>query len=252
LNYCIRDPECTDKLALGHRGTGSLGLYAAENTLAAYETAWKMGADSIEIDVRTTVDGVLVIMHDSTVDRTTDGSGSVDEMTLAEIKALKIPSLNPLVPVQEVPTFQETLALLKGKTLVDVDVKTADMAQLVQVIEAEGMIEAVYPLIGSVEEGLQARAANPAVALMPKVGTLAEVQAYLDALSPIDIFEIEYEDAAPEVIDYIHGQGIKVHMDPLGLLDFDPQGYQKLLDRGADIIQTDRLEVLVPFVRGLP
>lgn len=248
LNVCVRDPGCTEKMALGHRGTGSLGLWAAENTLVAYGMAWGMGADSIEIDARDTADGVPVIMHDSTVDRTTSGSGAVDEMTLAEIKTLEVHSLNPAVPVQEVPTFEEALAFLGGKTLVDVDIKDADIAQLVTIIEGLGLLDVVYLRIDSVAEGLQARAANPSVAFMAKVGSVAEAQAYLDALSPIDFFEMEFEDAVPELVDFVHGQGIKVHINALGLLDFDPTGYQQLLDRGADIIQTDRLDALVPFL----
>jgi len=253
LAVCVRNPDCADKLALGHRGTGSLGLWAPENTLAAYTMAWEMGADSIEIDVRDTVDGVPVIMHDDTVDRTTSGTGRVDQMTLAQLQALEIRALNPAVPVQRVPTFREALALFRGRNLVDVDIKAADVARLVRIIEEEGMLDAAYLLIGSVSEGLEARGAHPEVSLMPKVSDLGDVQAYLDALSPIDIFEIEAADATPEVIDFIHAQGIRVHMDALGVLEFlDPGYYEDLLARGADIIQTDRLDVLVPLLRGLP
>jgi len=252
LGFCVRDPACTQKLALGHRGTGSLGLWAPENTPAAYTLAWEMGADSIEIDARDTADGVPVIMHDDTVDRTTDGSGRVDEMTLEQIQALRVPSLNPAVPAQRVPTFRETLALLRGKTLVDVDIKTADVPQLVQIIAEEEMLDAAYLLVGSVAEGLEARSANPAVALMPKVSDVEDVQSFLDALSPIDIFEIEVADALPEVIDFIHAQGIKVHMDALGLREFVDAGwYEELLNLGADIIQTDRLDAVVPLLRGM-
>jgi len=253
LGACVRDPACTDKLALGHRGTGSLGLWAPENTPAALALAWEMGADSIEIDARDTADGVPVLMHDDTVDRTTDGTGRVDGMTLAEIQALRVPSLNPAVPAQTVPTFAEALALLRGKTLVDVDIKTAHVPRLVEIIAEQDMLDAAYLLVGSVAEGLEARGADPSVALMPKVSGLADVQAFLAALSPIDIFEIEAADAAPEVIDFIHAQGIKVHMDALGPREFVDTGwYQHLLDLGADILQTDRLEAVVPLLRALP
>lgn len=252
LSVCVRDPDCTSKLAVGHRGTGSLGLWAPENTPAAFTLAWQMGADSIEIDVRDTADGVPVILHDDTVDRTTNGSGRVDQMTLEEVLALRVPSINPAVPEQRVPTFRQTLALLRGKTLVDVDIKSAHVPRLVEIIAEEEMLDAAYLLVGSVAEGLLARGAHPSVALMPKVRTLADVQAFLDALSPIDIFEIDAVDAVPEVIDFIRGQGIKVHIDALGPREFVDTGwYAELLARGADIIQTDRLEALVPLLRGL-
>jgi len=251
LNVCVRDPACTDKMAMGHRGTGSLSLWAPENTLAAFEIAWSMGADSIEIDVRDTMDGVPVVMHDSSVDRTTNGTGEVDEMTLAEIKALLIHAMNPNVTFQEVPTFREAVASLAGKTLVDVDIKSADISQLMQIIEEEGLLDAVYLRIDNIAEGLEARSANPLAALMAKVGSVAEAQSYLDALAPVDFFEIEYENATTDVVDFIHGQGIKVHINALGVRDWIPGGYQELIDRGVDMIQTDRLEECVPFVRGL-
>jgi len=252
LNVCVRDPECSTKLVVGHRGTGSLSLWAPENTLAAYDMAWRMGTDSIEIDPRDTADSVPVIMHDSTVDRTTDGTGNVADMTLEQIKALHISPLNPIVPVQSVPTFAETLALFRGKTLIDIDIKEANVPQLVQIIESEGMLDAAYLLIGGIAEGQEARAQHPSVALMPKVYNEADVQGYIDALSPIDMFEIEYEDATPEVVSLIHSYGIKIHMDALGVYDIlGEAGYDALLARGADVIQTDRLELLVPYLRGL-
>ena len=57
-----------------------------ENTMPAYEHAIEVGADAIEVDVHQTKDGVLVMMHDHTVDRTTNGTGKVSDMTLAEIR----------------------------------------------------------------------------------------------------------------------------------------------------------------------
>lgn len=253
LNVCVRDPECTDKLASGHRGMGGQGRWAPENTFAAFETAWKMGTDSIEIDVRDTLDGVPVIMHDSTVDRTTNGSGRVDEMTLEEIQALQITYSSPLVPPQTVPTFREALAFLRGKTLVDVDFKSADIPQLVQIIEEEGMLDAAYLRIDEMAQGVEARTADPAVALMPKVHDLTEVQDYLDNLGSIDLFDIEFEDATVEVVEAIQEEGIKILMDAMGDPDAaGSSGYQLLIDQGADMILTDLLENLVPFLNTLP
>lgn len=72
-------------LVIAHRGGG--GLWP-ENTLYSFKQAQQLGVDVIEMDVRSTSDGVLVVMHDATVERTTDGKGRVGEMTLAEVKRL--------------------------------------------------------------------------------------------------------------------------------------------------------------------
>jgi glycerophosphoryl diester phosphodiesterase len=252
LDVCVMDPLCQQKMVLAHRGTGNFNFWATENTIAAFDIAWRMGADSIETDVRKTSDGYLVIMHDSTVDKTTNGSGRVEDMTLAQIKGLKIRSFNISVPVQSVPTFMETLSFIKGKTLLDVDLKTNDIEAVVSEITSAGMIDSAYIVLGSPAEAYAARSINPAVAIMPKVQNVEEAREFVENLSPVAFFEIEYANATPELVEYIHSNGIKVHMNALLNYDFlGETGYDMLLERGADIIQTDRVELLVPYLRGL-
>jgi glycerophosphoryl diester phosphodiesterase len=250
LDVCAYDSACTDKMALGHRGTGSYNLWATENTLASYEYAWQMGADSIEIDVRKTRDSALVIMHDGTVTKTAYGAKAIEDMTLAEVKALRVRSLNPDMPRQTIPTFRETLEFLKGKTLIDVDMKTDDMTAIINEIADAGMLNAAYiGGIGSVAQAILARSVNPDIAIMPKIATLDEAEAFILNAGPIAFFEIEYENATPELVDYIHSSGIKVHLNSLGTYDLlGKAGFRKVFDRGADIIQTDRLDVLVPYL----
>jgi glycerophosphoryl diester phosphodiesterase len=253
LNDCVYDPQCKDKMALGHRGTGSYNLWATENTLAAFEFAWEMGADSIETDVRKTKDGALVIMHDGSVTKTAWGTGRVEDMTLAEIKALKVRRLNPDMPVQTIPTFMETLEFLKGKTLIDVDMKTDDMPAIINEIASAGMLDSAYlGGIGSVAQANLARSVNPAIAIMPKIATLDEAKAFIENASPIAFFEIEYENAIPELVEYIHSNGVKIHINSLLNYDFlGRAGFSIVFARGADIIQTDRLDVLVPYINSI-
>jgi glycerophosphoryl diester phosphodiesterase len=252
LDVCVMDPLCQEKMVLAHRGTGNFNIWATENTIAAYDIAWKMGADGIETDVRKTSDGYLVIMHDATVNKTTNGSGRVEDMTLEQIKALKIRSFNIEVPVQSVPTFMETLVFLKGKTLLDVDLKTNDIGAVVNEITLAGMTNSAYIVIGSPAEAYAARSVNPDVAIMPKVTNVEEAREFVENLSPIAFFEIEYSNATPELVEYIHSNDIKIHLNALLNYDFlGKAGFQMLLERGADIIQTDRVELLVPYLRGL-
>jgi glycerophosphoryl diester phosphodiesterase len=76
---------CGDRLLIAHRGGGKL---APEETLPAFQNAMNLGADVLELDVHSTADGEVVCLHDDTVDRTTDGSGPVNDMTLTELRAL--------------------------------------------------------------------------------------------------------------------------------------------------------------------
>src|SRR5579859_6241329 len=84
-------------VAISHRGEH---LHHPENTMPAFHAAVDAGADFIEVDVRTTSDGKLVLMHDATVDRTTNGHGEVAAMTLEEIRKLDAGGA-------KVPTFEE-------------------------------------------------------------------------------------------------------------------------------------------------
>ena len=90
---------------IAHRGGPK---YAPENTLAAFRNAVTLGVDGYEFDVQMTKDGALVIMHDETVDRTTNGSGAVKDLTLAQIRALDAGRGEPP------PTFQESLDLARS------------------------------------------------------------------------------------------------------------------------------------------
>jgi glycerophosphoryl diester phosphodiesterase len=103
-------------LVVAHRGASATH---PENSLAAFEAAIAAGADAVEFDVRLTTDGVPVVMHDADVSRTTDGSGLVRDLHLAEIRRLSIAGS----PGAGVPTLEEVLVLCSARVGVDVEIK---------------------------------------------------------------------------------------------------------------------------------
>ena len=105
-------------MIVAHRGASAS---EAENTLEAFEAAIRAGADGVEFDIRMTADGHAVVMHDADVSRTTDGSGLVRSKTLAEVKSLRIRTADG--GATEVPTLDETLRSLSGRTFVDIEIK---------------------------------------------------------------------------------------------------------------------------------
>lgn len=113
--------------AIGHRG-GSYGS-APDNSLSALRLAFQEGAAGVEVDTRLTSDGVAVCFHDSTVDRTTNGTGPVDSLTLAELKLLDAGTkFDPAFAGEKVPTLTEALNAAKGKGIVYLDIKTGGQA----------------------------------------------------------------------------------------------------------------------------
>lgn len=105
--------------------------HAPENTLAGIERAIALGADAIEIDVHCTADRVPVLLHDETVDRTTDGSGNVQEMTLAEVRALDAGARQfaPRFAGQRVPLLAEVIEMTKARVLLQIEIKQAGIEE---------------------------------------------------------------------------------------------------------------------------
>lgn len=136
---------------IGHRGaSGSF----PENTLLAFERAIARGADALELDVRGSADGVPVVIHDATVDRTTSGTGSVASLTLPALQALDAGR------GQRIPTLREVLARFGSATPLIIEIKAAECAERVaRLIEYFGLEQSV--LVGSFHRAALAPFARP-------------------------------------------------------------------------------------------
>src|SRR5438270_10371298 len=110
--------------------------------MPAFEEAVRLGADYIEVDVRTTSDGQLVLSHDATVDRCTNGKGAIAKMTFDEVRALDAGvKTGPEFAGVRTPTFDEALDYARGRIGIYVDVKQASAKELVEHIVAHGMAD---------------------------------------------------------------------------------------------------------------
>ncbi len=138
--------ENHEKVKLSGRGVcahrGAIETHP-ENTLAAFKEAIRLGAHMIEFDVRMTKDKKLVIMHDKTVDRTTNGSGVVSDLTLAEIKSLDAGSWkDSKFTGEKIPTFKETLEIMPQNIWLNIHIKGGEELgeATAKVLTAEGRI----------------------------------------------------------------------------------------------------------------
>ena len=106
-----------------HRGASG---YRPENTMEAFELAIRQGADGIELDVHTSADGQLIVIHDETVDRVTDGTGFAGEKTLKELKELKVSTSAEPEGIYRIPTLQEVLDLMRTTDMmVNIELKNS-------------------------------------------------------------------------------------------------------------------------------
>lgn len=221
---------------ISHRGEH---LSHPENTLAAYRAAIDLGADYFEADVRTTADGHLVLMHDSTVDRTTNGKGPVSKLTFAEVRKLSARG-------EQVPTFDEALAAAKGRIGVYVDAKSVSAGDLVAALDRHAMSENVV-VYGGFAYLKQVQKLRPVVKVMPESVSVAVVERIIAELKP-QVIAFSRQDWRDDIIQAARRSGAGIFVDMLGPQD-TPSAWQDAIDRGATGIQTDRVAELVAYLR---
>jgi glycerophosphoryl diester phosphodiesterase len=244
-------------LVVAHRGGAAL---APENTLAAFENALKIGVDMVETDVHLSKDGELVIMHDFTVSRTTDGTGEIRDLTLAEIKKLNAAAkfTGGTFPAQPVPTLGELLDLVKGKAGIQIEIKVgAGNARypgienkVVEAINARGMTDDViiisfdFPTlkeIKTIDPRLKTGALVNAGWMSSRL--LASPERILaDAMDPTgaDYFMPPASTVFDELVKAVHARGLKIGTWTVNV----PQDMKRLAGWGVDAITSDKPDEL--------
>ena len=128
----LNSPTDDYVLVASHRGDWQ---NHPENSLAAIQSCIDLGVDIVELDVQKTKDGHLVLMHDSDVNRTTNGTGTVSTKTLAEIKQLLLINHNGRLSTERVPTLEEAMELAKGKIIVMIDKANDSFSTTLEVLK---------------------------------------------------------------------------------------------------------------------
>lgn len=257
---CLTDPACRLPQVAGHRGCGGqLGVIAPENSLAAYRAAIALGVDYVETDPRPTADGVLVNMHDDAVDRTTWGTGAVDQMTFDEVRALRLRTdrFAGDFACEQVPTLVEILETCRGRAMVLVDANKTDRVDLLvaAIREADALDWAVFDTsdLAKIDAAL---ALEPRLHIMPRPDTLDDLNAALDHFAPRvpEIVEIPADrvaEMAPVALErgarlFTDVFGADVVAGQLGVTD----RYLEYYDQGAAILQSDRPDLILGALRA--
>lgn len=138
--------EIKDMVVVAHRGGASIGM---ENSLSCIDKGIRAGADMIEIDLHLTADGVVVVCHDQSIDRTTDGEGLIRELTLEQIRAHHLVDAEGNATSETIPTLEEVLDLVGDRCRLLIEIKrTQDIYQgieqkMLDILESHNMIDRV-------------------------------------------------------------------------------------------------------------
>jgi glycerophosphoryl diester phosphodiesterase len=224
---------------IAHRGEH---LHHAENSIAAIQSAAALGADYAELDVHTTRDGKLVLMHDGTVDRTTDGHGAVSSLTLDEIRSLHVRG-----DEKPVPTFEEALDAARGRISIYLDWKDASPEAIFRALSTHGMLDHVV-VYGALGELHRLQALAPGIRVMPEADNEAALKKNAELLKPT-VVAFEQSDFKPELIRQAFDMKAEIFVDRLWEQD-KPKFWQEAIDRGVKGIQTNDPAELLDFLRG--
>jgi len=247
-------------LYAGHRGMGGgvEGSVAPELTLSALRAAIAYGLDYVEVDPRQTSDGVLVVMHDSTVDRTTYGHGKVSDLTFAQVRALRIRSEQYPgdFACESVPTFEEVLRTCRGHVRVLVDAEKTDRIDLVvQAIRATDSHDWAIFDARDVSKIRQALALDPRLEVMIRPDRVADIASACSELGQRPVIMQLGRAQLGEGTSIVHAYGAKVLTNvfdedvALGATG-DMAAYRRVVAAGADILQSDRPEMLLKLNRA--
>jgi len=237
-------PATIQIVAIAHRGEH---LHHPENTIPAFQAAIDAGADYFEADIRATSDGKLVILHDETADRTTNGSGPISNMTFDQVRALDAGAkFAKDFTGTRVPTFDEILDLAHGKIGVYVDTKEADPLQLVQTIERHDMQDHVV-IYGDPFLLYDVHKLRPTWKVMPEALN-EELAGYFVSRLNLQVLAFDADDFNPKTIHIAHQAKALVYVDRLGSAD-NPESWSKAIEMGANGIQSNHPAELVQFLR---
>ncbi|NQT52933.1 DUF1080 domain-containing protein [bacterium] len=243
-----RAVDATRVLCIAHRGFSAV---APENTLVAVRQAMAAGSDGCEFDVYASKDGVAVLMHDRTVDRTTNGKGDVSQLTVAELQKLDAGSWKgDAFAGEPVPTLLQVLQAMKGKGCkAMIEVKPDGIAKpVVHAIRAADMLDATVVISFRDKALADVRALEPKLPCALVVGgnakgTPAEWAAHLAgraAKCGATILDLNYGMLSAELVAELHRRGFAVWCWTVN----DPVVMKALARWGVDAITTDRPDLL--------
>ncbi len=267
LMAILKDKSSDKVLVASHRGDWR---NAPENSLQAFKNCIDKGVDMIEIDLKKTKDNQLVLMHDWTIDRTTDGKGKVEDYTLEELHRFHLKNGMGRVTFHQIPTLEEVLNLTKGKILINIDkgydyfkevyellVKTNTVGQVI--------VKSSYPYekVAAENGDVLNKVVYMPVVNLNKSDAAELIEGYR-AYAPV-VVECCLEEATSEalrLIQKIEENGSKVwinslwpslnagHDDDRAVeLEQADESWGWILGQGATVIQTDRPYELIQYLQ---
>ena len=220
-------PPRKPPLRIGHRGAAG---HAPENTLASIRTAIGFGVDLVEVDLQRSRDGRVVIIHDQTVDRTTNGKGKVAARTLAELQALNAGK------GERIPTLEEVLEMAEGRVGLMLEIKEAGIADMtVKLVRKTGFSGTVVYASFLHKELLAVQAADSTAATLALFGRLPKDPVAAATRVGASHVGLRFTTATAQRVSALHRAGFQVFVYTVN----EPRDIQAMRRLGVDGIISD-------------
>jgi glycerophosphoryl diester phosphodiesterase len=226
---------------IAHRGFS--GVYP-ENTLLAFQKSVELGVDFVELDIHQTIDKEIVVCHDHTIDRTTDGNGYIKEMTYEEIKRYDAGKWKGY-PGEKIPLLKEVFEKFGNKIKILIEIKECDVSALIKLIKEYRMEKRV--IVGSFNLEYIKEVRN----LLPLISTALisyEVPENIDQLIKYGIrkLDIEFHNLNKEIVKELVSYGFVVNT----WTPDTEEELKKVIDYGVQFITTDRPDILKEIIKN--
>ncbi|WP_245576507.1 glycerophosphodiester phosphodiesterase family protein [Flexithrix dorotheae] len=253
LREAFLDPHSEKVLVAAHRAAHN---EFPENSIAAIQKAIDLGVHIIEIDVKVTKDGIPILMHDGTIDRTTTGKGNPEGFTFEEINQFFLVE-NGKATTHKIPTLEEALKVSHGKILVDLDLKSEKIYPIMDVVVKTNSMENVFFFDSDYEVLKKVKAEDEDFMLMPRAYSLEMADSAIALFAP-EVVHIDQKFYTEKVVTSIRNAGARVWINALGKPDQAIRAgkissvMEELLIYKANIIQTDEPKRLLEYLETNP
>lgn len=249
----LKDGSSNHVMVAAHRAAHDI---YPENSLPAIERAISLGVDVIEIDVRLSRDGIPILMHDESVDRVTDGSGKIGQLTFAQIAALHLKGPDGRATELRVPTLYEAMKAAKGRILVDLDLKTDAVEPTISRILETGTLAQTLLFHGNYELLLKFRTIAPEVLLFPRAHSTDQVGIASFMLEP-EVIQIDetFNTEATRLAARATNSRLCIRAiggpDQLVAQNEMKEAIDPLLAHGATMIETDHPAAVIAYLKSI-
>lgn len=227
---------------------------APENSMKAVTLAIEKKIDMIELDVRVSKDGELLLMHDATIDRTTNGSGKVPQQNYKDLRTYYLYHNSELTE-ERIPLLKDILSTARGKIYIDIDVKISDYKSIYDLVKQYGMLSQVMFTVYNVADARKMINLDKNAMILPVIYTMEDLENYMAVYKPLPVAQFNSKAFVDDILAKANENNVALFKNIYINTTLTPTSdnykqVKEFLERKGDIIQTDFPVELIEYLQS--